>query len=191
MKKTPRGNEILDFEPQNLPQDILAALGLMSASASNTESIVEMAIAGMLNLDGEQGWAVTAHMPSPLRMSVLKSAAEIKLTQAKALDELDVLLENIKTTAGARNEMVHGSWCRVPSTGEVRLINQEARTHVSVSSRPVTVDEIKLKAVAIYDAGIDLMRFLIALELVPALPRSRERGTNTPQSRKAARKKRG
>ena len=192
MDKTPQGGEIYDFEPAKLPQEFLAALGQVSASASHTDSIVEMAIAGMLGIDGEQGYAVTAHMSAPLRTSVLKAAAEIKIDNPKALDELDVLLQRIADAMGARNQMLHGSWAIKPSTGEVMLIRQEARTHVEITSRPVTVDEIKLKALALYDAGIDLMRFLIALDLVPALPKAgRKRGVNTPSARKAARKKNG
>jgi len=30
-----------DFDPRNLPQDLLAAIGLMTTSAAQTESIVD------------------------------------------------------------------------------------------------------------------------------------------------------
>jgi hypothetical protein len=191
MDRTPRGNEVLDFTPEKLPQDLLAALGQMAAAASQTETIIEMAIAGILGVDGERGYAITTHMPAPLRASVLRSAAEIRFADAAVLDELDIILDHIKLTQGYRNEMIHGSWCVHPTTGETILVSEEARTHVQVSSRPVTVDEIKLKAVALYEAGIDLMRFLIALDVVPDLPGDRVRGVNTPKARKAARKKNG
>lgn len=191
MKLTPEGNEVLDFDPQNLPQEHLAAIGLMSAAASSADGIVEMAIAGMLGIDGEQGYAVTAHMSAPLRASVLKSAAEIVLTSPSALDDLDKLLAAIKQAADDRNAFVHGSWCVRPSDGEVLLVRQEARTHVEISSRPVTVDEIKLKAVALHHAGLDLMEFIMAVDKLPLIPRKRERGINTPKARKASRKKEG
>lgn len=189
MDKIPSGGEVFDFEPANLPQDFLAALGLMSASASITDGVVEMAIVGMLGLDGEQGWAVTAHMPAPLRANVLKSAAEIRFSDPRILDELDVLLEAIKKATEARNEIIHGSWCRVPSTGQVMLVQQKARTHVEVSANPMTVDEVKLKATALYDAGMNLMQFIMAIGAVPDLPGDRPRGINTPKARKAASKK--
>jgi hypothetical protein len=188
MDKTPMGNEVMDFEPGKLPADFLAALGLLSASASHTDGVIEMAIAGMLGIDGEKGWAVTAHMPAPLRSSVLRSAAEISLPDGKALDELDVVLDAIKSATDARNKMVHGSWARIPSTGEVILVEQEARTHVKVSTRTVTADEVKGKAFALYDAGMDLMRFLMAHNRVPDLPGQRPRGVNTPSARKARNK---
>ncbi len=191
MKKTPNGNEVLDFEPEHLPHDFLAALGLMSASASHTDGIVEMAIAGMLGIDGEQGYAVTAHMSAPLRVSVLKAAAEIRFDNPKILDELDVIIDEITNAAGARNDMIHGAWCLKRSTNEVILVKQEARTHVNVTSRPMTVDEVKLKSRALYEAGINLMRFILAVDVLPALPRERVRGANYPKARKAARKKKG
>lgn len=191
MDRTPMGNEVLDFTPDKLPQDLLAALGLMAASASQTEDIIEMAIAGILGVDGERGYAITCHMPAPLRSSVLRSAAEIHFDNPAALDELDIILEQIKLAQGYRNDLLHGSWCKRPSDGEVLLVSQEARTHVEVKSRPVSVDEIKLKAGALYDAGLNLMRFIIAMDVMPALPSDRARGVNTPKARKAARKKQG
>lgn len=189
--QTPMGNEILDFTPETLPQELLAALGRLVASASQTENVIEMAIAGFLGVDGEQGYAITAHMSAPLRASVLKSAAEIKFNDPALLDELDIIMEQIKLTQGYRNDLIHGSWCVRPSTGETILVSEEARTHVEVTSRPVTVDEIKLKASALYEAGMNLMRFLMAVDCVPALPSERIRGANTPKARKAARKKKG
>jgi hypothetical protein len=182
MDRTPQGNEILDFEPAHLPQEHLAAIGLMSAAASSTDSVIEMAIAGMLGIDGEQGYAVTAHMSGPLRASVLRSAAEIIIENPKLLDVLDDIMDAIKDATNARNDIVHGSWCVRPSDGTVFLVQQEARTHVVITSRPVTVDEIKLKALTLYGVGMDLMRFITMLGLVPALPRAdRKRGVNTPR----------
>lgn len=190
MAKTPQGNDPLDFEPANLPTEYLAALGLVSASASHTDSVIEMAVAGMLGIDGERGWAVTSHMSGPLRISALKSAAEIRLSDPRALDELDEIINRIEAAMGARNNMIHGSWCRNPATGQVFLVKQEARTHVVARSIPMTVDEIKLKAATLYEAGIDLMRLIMALDVMPALPQPRQRGVNTPKERKAARAER-
>jgi hypothetical protein len=108
MDRTPRGNEVLDFTPHLLPQELLAALGLMAAAAAQTEDIIEMAIAGILGIDGERGYAVTCHMSAPLRASVLKSAAEIRFDNPAVLDELDILLDRIKLAQGYRNDMLHG-----------------------------------------------------------------------------------
>jgi hypothetical protein len=61
--------EHYDFDPRNLPQDLLAAIGLMTTSAAHTESCVDEAIAGCLGVDYEYGQAVTTHMTMPLRFS--------------------------------------------------------------------------------------------------------------------------
>ncbi|HET7709136.1 MAG TPA: hypothetical protein VFK50_06330, partial [Sphingomicrobium sp.] len=122
---------------------------------------------------------------------VLRSAAEIVLDDPRALDELDVCLEAIKDATRARNDCVHGSWCIRHSDKTVLLVQEEARTHVVASYSPVTVDQIESKALALYEAGMDLMRFIMAVDKIPALPRERKRGINTPKARKAARKKNG
>ena len=184
MSRTANENETLDFDPRNLPQEYLAAIGLMSAAASSTDGIMEYAIAGLLGLDAEQGWAVTAHMSAPQRTSVLRSSAEIVIESASALDELDIHLNARKAATDARNQMIHGSWSIRPSDGQVVLVKQEARTHVEVSLRAVSVDEIKGAALALYEVGMNLMRFCISFGIEPALPRKRDRITNTPKARK-------
>src|SRR5262249_19922847 len=62
--------EDYDFDPRNLPKDLLAAIGLMTTSAAHTESCVDEAIAGCLGIDYEFGQAVTTHMTMPLRFDV-------------------------------------------------------------------------------------------------------------------------
>jgi hypothetical protein len=186
---TPSEDEVLDFDPRSLPQDYLAAIGLMSAAASSTESIVEMAIAGMLGIDSEQGYAVTCHMSAPLRSSVLKSAAEIVINNRYALDDLDERLERIRRATEARNDVIHGSWAVRHSDNTVFLVQLEARTHVDIKSQPLKVDEIKGKAIELYESGISLMSFIRSLNKLPAMPRERDRVVNTPKARKAARKK--
>jgi hypothetical protein len=70
-----------DFDPRNLPRDLLAAIGLMTSSAAQNEHCVEAAIAGCLGVDVEYGSAVTTHMTAPLRNSVLRSVAEIRMVR--------------------------------------------------------------------------------------------------------------
>jgi hypothetical protein len=75
-----------DFDPRNLPQEMLAAIGLVTACSAQTEYIVEQGIAGCLGVDFEFGAAVTTHMAAPLRDHVLRAVAEIKIDD---LDDLD------------------------------------------------------------------------------------------------------
>jgi hypothetical protein len=175
-----------DFDPRNLPQALLTAIGLMTASAAQTEGIVEWAIAGCLGVDAEFGMAVTTHMNAPLRDSVLRSVAEIRIDDLDALDELDNLLEEINQAYVKRNAVVHHTWCRDPETGAIFTVKETARTRVESDLLPMSVDQVKSDALFVYDAGMKLMGFLMTHELAPASPPVRPRGHKS----KVARKKR-
>ena len=107
-----------DFDPRNLPQEHPAAIGLVVASASHTEHVLSVAIAGCARVDTEFGGAITTHMATPLKISVLKSLATIRLS-APHVDELDNLLSEIDAAIGKRNTRAHGGWCRHAGTNEV------------------------------------------------------------------------
>ena len=108
----------------------------MTACAAQTESIVEMAIAGCLRVDSEYGRAVTTHTTMPLRFSVLRSTAEIHIDDLDALDHLDVLLETIEAAFIKRNAVVHHSWCRDPLTDAVFTVEETARTGSEARPNP-------------------------------------------------------
>jgi len=117
-----------DFDPRNLPPELLNAIGLAVASFAQTEAVMEMAIAGCLGIDTEYGAAVTTHMPAPLRFSVLRSVAEISIDDLDILDELDELLAELDTAFNKRNDLIHNEWARDPDTGKFFTIKERART---------------------------------------------------------------
>src|SRR5258708_5762600 len=166
---------IYDFDPRNLPTGIKAALGFVLASSAHTEQMIEAAIAGCLGLDVEYGAAVTTHMAFPLRMSALRSAAEIRLSVLQ-LDELDDILKEIGAAIDLRNATVQGKWCFEPSPGSVYNIKRSARISVQTGVVPQTVEKIESEALAIYEAGIRLWPFLLDNELAPPVPPHRPRG---------------
>lgn len=180
-------SKVYDFDPRNLPQELLAAIGLMTTNAAQTENVVEMAIHCFLDIDLEYGQAVTTHMAMPLRFSALRASAEIRIDDLDALDELDSVLERLETAFDKRNAIVHHCWCRDPETGETFTVKDTARTRVETSLIPMTVDHVKREALFVYDAGMALMTFLIAHGFRQKLPPlDRFRGHKS----KAARKKR-
>ena len=121
---------VYDYDPRNLPQDILAAIGLVTACSAQTENMVEMGIGGCLGIEVDYNVAVTTHMNAPLRDNVLRAAAEIRIDDLDALDELDHLLDEINKAFVKRNAYVHHQWCRHPETGEVFTTRIEARGSV-------------------------------------------------------------
>jgi hypothetical protein len=176
----------IDFDPRKLPKEYLEAIGLVAACSAQTENTIEMAIAGCLGVDGDYGMAITTHMSAPLRDDVLRAAAEIRIDNLDALDELDVILDNINKVVGRRNSTVHNLWGVDEKTGQVITVKITARGSVQAEYIPMSVDGVRADAKAIYDAGMDLLRFLIHYGLVPKLPKLRPRAHKL----KAARKKR-
>jgi hypothetical protein len=177
-----------DFDPRNLPQDMLAAIGLMTACAAQTESCVEAGIAGCLGIDFEYGKAITTHMASPLRDSALRATAEIRIDDLDALDELDRLLDRVSEAFAKRNAVVHNCWCRDPENGSVFTVKETARTRVQSDLIPMTVNQIKGDALFVYQAGMDLYVFLMAYKLLPPFPPyGRLRGHKSKAARKIIR----
>ncbi|CCV04322.1 conserved hypothetical protein [Mesorhizobium metallidurans STM 2683] len=162
----------LDFDPKNIPLRHLQTIGLACAAYAQTEDHLQMAIAGCLGVDAELGWAVTSHMTAPLREDVLKSVAEIKLDDLDDLDRLDELISVIKQAADKRNNITHNLWCIDAHTREVFVVKTSARGTVRADVIPMPLPKLREDADFIYQAGIELFRFLSAKNLLPALPPS-------------------
>ena len=101
-----------DFDPRNLPQEMLTAIGLVAACSAQTENIMEQGIGGCIGTDFEYGFAITTHMNAPLRDHVLRAVAEIRIDNLDDLDELDRLLDEINKASTKRNAYMHHTWCR-------------------------------------------------------------------------------
>lgn len=178
-----------DFDPRNLPHDLLAAIGLAITSSTQTEHIMQDAIAGCAGIDAEYGRAITTHMPMPLRFSVLRSVAEIHIDDLDHLDELDELLKEVDTAINKRNDLAHNQWCREPKSGDLFVIKEKARTRYELDLLPMSIDHIKSEATFIYDVGIRFMRFLMARGLLPPASPHRPRAHKSKAARKVRRNK--
>jgi hypothetical protein len=130
--------KMYDYDPRNLPQDLLAAIGLVSACSAQTESIVQEGIAGCAGVEVDYGLAITAHMGAPLRDHVLKALAQIRIDDPDVLDELDELLAEIDTAFQKRNDYVHHTWCRDPETGQCFMTVTRARGELTLTLVPVS-----------------------------------------------------
>ncbi|QKC89678.1 hypothetical protein EB230_15620 [Mesorhizobium sp. NZP2234] len=160
----------LDFDPRNLPKEYLEAIGMACTCYAQTEDHIQMAIAGLLGVDMEIGWAVTTHMTLPLRESVLKSLTDIKFDDLSDVEEFDRLLAKVSEAANKRNQIVHHMWCIDEDTKEVFQVRAQARARVNVDVMPVSLEAIRADAGFIYNAGIELFRFIMTKNLLPTLP---------------------
>jgi hypothetical protein len=182
--------KVYDFDPHNLPPDVLQAIGLITACSAQNEYIINQGIGGCLGVDIEYTDAVTTHMTSPHRDNVLRAVAEIKIDSLDDLDALDILLDTIDEGFRKRNGYVHRSWCRDPQTNECFTVQITARGRVEVGLAPMSVEEIVKDADFIYDAGIALHTFLSERGLLPPVPaKPRPRAHKSKAARKARRKK--
>lgn len=173
---------IYDFDPHNLPPEMLNAIGLVVAASSQTESIVGDFIATILGTDMAEALALTAHMSNPLKDQVARTLVELAAADAKTVDRADDLLDAIKEAQGRRNVIVHNKLARHPETNEVFSYREEARGSTIVKLKPITVDEIEEVASLIYEAGLDLQRFMVNLGL--DYPSALKRPLRQPLNRK-------
>ncbi len=176
-----------DFNPHNLPQDILQAIGLVTTCFAQTQYVVELGIGGCTGVEIEYSIAITTHMNAPLRDHVLRAVAQIRIDNLDDLDELDRLLDQIKIAGNKRNLYAHNKLGRDPDTGNFFAQIIEARGEVDGELVPISADKIKADALFIYQAGMDLMIFLGGRNLLPTIPPSKRPRAHKS---KAARKKR-
>jgi hypothetical protein len=176
-----------DFDPYNLPQKLLTAIGLALTCYAQTERMIQDAIAGCLGVDQEYGAAVTTHMAMPLRFSILRSVAEIRIDDLDALDELDELIVRAEDAGNRRNAIAHRCWCLDPKTFDTFTIREAARSSYSMDLVPMTVDKVESDAEFIYDVGMEFMAFMKANNIQPTLPPRRPRFHKTKPERKKRR----
>jgi hypothetical protein len=161
---------IYEFDPRKLPDEILAAIGLIATCSAQNESVVEAGISACLDIDFEFGAAITTHMNAPQRDNVLRAVAEIKMDNLDDLDELDRLLDQINAASAKRNTYVHRGWCQHPTNRKVYTVKTSARGRVETDLVAMDLKEIRTDAQFIYQAGMDLQTFLIERDLFPKTP---------------------
>lgn len=178
---------IYDYDPNNLPDDYLRAIGRAIASASQTEHILNTAVGGILGIQSHLTIVAATHMSIPLKMSILKSAAEFRL-EVDDLDELDQILEKVQVAMGSRNKYAHDSWCQHPTTGQVYRQKENARVRLEMDLIQVSIDQIEHEAAVIYDTGLLLLAFLDTRGLLPSHPEALSpRDHKSPAARKRRR----
>jgi hypothetical protein len=125
-------------------------------------------------------------MAMPLRFSVLKSVAEIRIDDLDALDELDELIAKAEDAGNRRNAIAHHSWCHDPKTGEIFTVKETARSSYSMDLIPMTIDKVESDAEFIYEVGMEFMAFMKFNNIRPPIPPSRNRFHKTKPERKSA-----
>lgn len=166
---------VYDFDPRNLPPDLLRAIGLMAAASAQAEAAMQHLIGSLLRLDLLESLAVTAHMSAPLKDQVARTLIELSDAPTDVVDQLDDLLDALEAATRKRNVVVHNSCARHPVTGEVFSYRESARGSLQVSLQPVRIEEIEQDATQIFDAGLAIIEFMVAHGLGPTHPEGARR----------------
>ena len=159
---------VYDFDPNNLPADFLRAIGLAVAASSQTESIMQQFIGGLLGVDHVITISLTTHMSHPLKDKIIRTLSEIRAPNIEELDEIDELLDAVDSALKKRNTIVHNALARHPKTNVVFSLREKASGSLQVELQPITVHEIEEHATAIYKIGMDVYRFMAGRNLIPA-----------------------
>jgi len=177
-----------DFDPRNIPPDMLRAIGSIITCTSFAEAILDQILAGFINTDVEIGSAVTAHMSMPLKFGILRSTAEIVINNLQDLDELDGIIDELENALKQRNIYAHDQIGI--ARDQVFAVSTKARAGLEVGLKPLAVDKIEAEAIRIYNAGMALFTFAGMRNLFPASPPPRTpRQHKTKAARKRLRKK--
>jgi hypothetical protein len=179
---------IYDFNPNNLPAKYLRAVGLVAATAAQTEHILQEFIGALLGIDHIQNLALTTHMSYPLKDNIIRALAELDAPNLDELDKIDELLDEAESAINKRNIIVHNAFAIHPDTGEILSHRLKARGSLQLEFKPVSVEELEQDAATIYKVGLNIMDFMISRNLAP---RVRIKALRQPVNRgKKARTKR-
>lgn len=182
---------VYDFDPNNLPPDMLRAIGLVVAAAAQTEYVVQDFIGALLRIDNIQTRALTAQMSALLKDQVARSLAELEAPDIDELDAIDDLLDRVVRANELRNVIVHNAFMRDPTTGQVFSHRERARGSLQIQLAELSAQALERDATEIYEAGMELMRFMISRGIGPSerRPPLRQAPDRRPKARAARREK--
>lgn len=171
---------IYDFDPNNLPPEYLAAIGLVVASASQTDQVMRDFIGSYLGVDIAESLALGAHMSTPMKDDIIRALVELNAPSACDVDDLDDILDRVREATARRNAVVHNAFAVHPETGQVFSLRERARGSLQVDMTPIKVSELNSIAAEVYAAGMALMDYMIARGIGP---RERDRPLREPLNR--------
>jgi len=159
---------IYDFNPNSLPPELLKAVGLVTAAASQLDGILGNLLTGMLGLDVIDGTALTTHMAIPLKDQIIRTLADTNAPSVNAIDDLDEILDEVKAAFDLRNVVVHNAICMHPTTGEAMSMRMSARGSLQMTLQVISIEKMHEDAALIYEVGMRLMTFMISRGIGPS-----------------------
>ncbi|SDG35286.1 hypothetical protein [Pelagibacterium luteolum] len=156
-----------DFDPRHIPDEYAIALGRVSLAWSQTESVLEDAIAGVAGIGAFRGWAITTHMNLNNRIDTLLALIRLGSLDSKLQSEIESAIKDIRKAADDRNRFVHSYWATDERDGKVYLTSKTARGALKPKAQSVSTTEVTDAAMNIYLSGLRLLQLLNANGLLP------------------------
>jgi hypothetical protein len=179
---------IYDFDPNNLPPEYLTAIGLVVASASQTDHVMRDFIGSYLGIDLAENIALGAHMSTPMKDDIIRALVELNAPHASEVDELDDILDRVRIATTRRNAVAHNAFARHPETGQVFTLRERARGSLQVDLTAIEAAELTEIGNEVYAAGMALQEYMTLRKIEPRL---REKPIHEPlDRRKKARQER-
>jgi len=133
------------FSVGSLPSDHLAAMGMVCARYAVLEMSLITTIKDLAGITTETNAAITAHMATPLRLSVFQTLANLHITKDAALvDEAAQLVQQFRTVASKRADIVHPYWTFDTKLGTVHRAITKARTKLERLFEKQSIDHVKV-----------------------------------------------
>lgn len=158
---------VYDFNPNNLPDDFLKAIGLVIASASHTEQIMREFLGIMLGVDNIETEALGTHMSFPMKDDMIRAVVELNAPTASDVDQIDDILDDIREAMQLRNAVAHNEFAIHPETHEILSLRVKARGSLQTEFKAVTAEELNEIAAKVYSTGMALMEFMMAKGIGP------------------------
>jgi hypothetical protein len=151
---------IYDFNPNNIPDEYLKAIGRIMLCAAQAEDCVRTAIGVFLKIDNVETLALTTQLSTPLKNKILRAVAELNSASASMVDDLDDILDNINAGMERRNAVAHRSLCKNPESNEILIWKEKVRDSIELELKPITVNELNEIADNLLKASDELTAFL-------------------------------
>ncbi len=151
---------VFDYNPYELPDALLRAIGLVITCSVQSESIIESAIADVLQMHVLPAKILTTHMSMQVRTGALRSAAHARWGDKPEYKEFEALITRVERAVDQRNQIAHLTYFTHPTDKSTHSSKVRARKGLKVEVLPATVEGVEAVAKEIYDSGLAIVEYL-------------------------------
>jgi hypothetical protein len=142
------------------PKSHLEAIGATAAQWARVESVMELMICGLYEINADRGLVLTSNLSLNSRLDLLRILANNAVDDKLIRERFVAAVNRIADVYGERNKMVHGIWKRTDKPGVARRLTLRARGKRVVGN----IDDLSAAAIwGIFETATDLVLDLSVL----------------------------